>query len=177
MGIKGLMSNRRRQPKAKKSEKYHRACKQEKKKRLPPKTLEVEDAHLFSKDKMKNKLRNPSNKVEISGKKRRRLTKRLNHQLREKAQIDAEPTSSKSEGPQTKDAEMQDGDDEQIETLAEIAEDMQTSGGRRAKKRGGRKHKKKAASASGGDATVPSASAGSKGADDGWEDVEMDADD
>jgi len=167
MGIKGLMSNRRRQAKAKKSEKYHRACKQEKKKRLPPKSLEVEDVHLFSKDKLKNKLRNPSNNIQMSGKKRRKLTKRLGHQLREKALMDVEATTSKGKAVQDKDADMQE-DDEPVETLAEIAEDMQTSGGRRMKKRGGRKHKKKT--------SAPSAT-GTKGADDGWEDVEMDADD
>ena len=90
--------NKRRMQKAKKSEKYHRQKKQEKKKSLPPQTLEIADMHLFSTEKLRNKLRNPMNKIDISGKKKRRITKRLGHTLREKGmQEDPLPGTTKIE--------------------------------------------------------------------------------
>ncbi|XP_005111559.1 uncharacterized protein LOC101851001 [Aplysia californica] len=165
MGIKGLASNRKRKAKCRKSEQYHRALKQEKKKRLPPTSLEIEDVHLFSKEKLRNKFKNPKNNIQISGKKRRRLTKRLGHALREKSQMDVEVESSRATKAQAEneDSAMADlGETEQDLVPPEVPSTSSASSSTKKKRRGGKKQRKKQTSGAKDNQT-----------DDGWEDVDM----
>ncbi|CAG5136505.1 unnamed protein product [Candidula unifasciata] len=161
MGIKSLSGNKKKALKSRKSERWHRALKAEKKKILPVESVEIENIHLFSKEKLKNKLRNPKNNIKISGKKFRRLTKRLGHNVREKSQMDVEVINTAR--PEAKDAVM-------IEANAELPaaaapSSLPTTAGRK-KRRGGKKHKKGSTSAASGGGQVFENN-------DGWTDVEM----
>ncbi|KAK3728778.1 hypothetical protein RRG08_013502 [Elysia crispata] len=107
MGIKSLASNNKKKFKSAKTQKWKRQKKAEKKKQQTPKEVNIEDVHLFSDEKLKNKLRNPQNNIKISGKKKRRLTKRLGHSLREKSQMQVDVNDKQSKRKQeAEDAEM-----------------------------------------------------------------------
>ncbi|XP_059149024.1 uncharacterized protein LOC131936133 [Physella acuta] len=169
MGIIGLQNNNKKAFKSQKSTRWQRQCKAEKKKNLPAASLDIDNIHLFSKEKLKNKLKNPKNNIKISGKKFRRLTKRLGHRIREKSQMEieaAEKTSRSDLKPE--DEVMQDAGEEAV-TGTQITPPAlpSSSSSSRKKKRGGKKHKKKTAEQAGG----------SEGKmfqeEEGWEDVDM----
>ncbi|BFZ05733.1 hypothetical protein BsWGS_08772 [Bradybaena similaris] len=167
MGIKSMTSNKKKTNKNKKSDKWHRALKAEKKKVLPVESVEIENVHLFSKQKLRNKLKNPKNNIKISGKKFRRLTKRLGHSLREKSQMDVDVTSTR--GVKVRDADMAEADTElpAAAPSTSSASSSLPSTMLKKKKRGGKKHKKGSASVTNDDEQVFENN-------DGWEDVEMD---
>ncbi|CAL1546493.1 unnamed protein product [Lymnaea stagnalis] len=172
MGIKGFTSNYKKDFKSRKSNRWQRICKAEKKKVLPKETIEVENVHLFSNEKLKNKLRNPKNNIKISGKKFRRLTKRLGHSLRAKSQMDVEVADAKSTKLTAKieDAEMVElasSEQSANKTAPDNHAPSMSSSSSKKKKRGGKKHKKKV-SAPSGDKSGPLFDQ-----DGGWEDVDM----
>ncbi|KAK3728779.1 hypothetical protein RRG08_013502 [Elysia crispata] len=175
MGIKSLASNNKKKFKSAKTQKWKRQKKAEKKKQQTPKEVNIEDVHLFSDEKLKNKLRNPQNNIKISGKKKRRLTKRLGHSLREKSQMQVDVNDKQSKRKQeAEDAEMvEEVANTEVKTSAEAATSSTEAASSSApaatgsgKKRRNRKKKNKEA----GGTTV-------KGnmfeENDGWEDVEM----
>uniref|UniRef100_A0A0B6ZR66 Uncharacterized protein n=2 Tax=Arion vulgaris TaxID=1028688 RepID=A0A0B6ZR66_9EUPU len=170
MGIKGLSSNRRRSLKCRKSTKWQRTLKAEKKKQLPAESVSIENVHLFSKEKLKNKLRNPKNNIKISGKKLRRLTKRLGHSLKEKSLMDVEvtdtrPVPRKAQTPQ--DAVMTETDTSTVPTGISLPVQLAPTSSKK-KKRGKKSTKNDTSKGEKQDEQLFEN-------DDGWEDVDMEA--
>jgi len=156
--------------KSRKSTKWHRALKAEKKKQLPAESVNIENIHLFSNEKLKNKLRNPKNNIKITGKKLRRLTKRLGHSLKEKLKMDFEVADTRQKPGrvnEVKEVKMTEIDAETATTSADITSaTLTTPSSSKKKRRGGKKHKKKQPSGEKAEGTIFEN-------DDEWEDIEM----
>ncbi|RUS69646.1 hypothetical protein EGW08_022591, partial [Elysia chlorotica] len=159
--------------KSAKTQKWKRQKKAEKKKNQPSKEMNIEDVHLYSDDKLKNKIRNPQNNIKISGKKKRRLTKRLGHSLRERSQMQVDvDNNQRKQKQEADDTEMVEEQVDSEVTAPAKASSSKGSGSSSTpasagsgKKRRGRKKNKK---------TEEITKGGSKFEEnDGWGDVEM----
>ncbi|KAK7095485.1 uncharacterized protein C11orf98-like [Littorina saxatilis] len=89
MGVFGQFKNKKKTDKQRKTMKWRRGRRTENKKK-DPQELNVEQVQLFSKDMLKNKMKNMKNNVNLSNKRRNRLLKRLKHGQREKDALTAD---------------------------------------------------------------------------------------
>ncbi|XP_041356332.1 uncharacterized protein C11orf98 homolog [Gigantopelta aegis] len=94
MGLFSLMSNKKKTPKEKKKFRHRRQKKAELKKRRGPQVIEIKDMELLSKEQIKKKMKNTHVNITVSGKRRRKMLKRLRNQ--ERANILAEAAVSKT---------------------------------------------------------------------------------
>ncbi|XP_076454557.1 uncharacterized protein LOC143289468 [Babylonia areolata] len=89
MGVFGQLKNKKKTDKQRKTMKWRRRQRSVAKQKHQP-DVNVEDLELFSKDMIKNKMKNLKNNINLSNKKRNRLLKRLRHGQRQKEKVEAD---------------------------------------------------------------------------------------
>ncbi|KAL5012723.1 hypothetical protein ScPMuIL_011274 [Solemya velum] len=95
MGIHRTVSNIKRPALRDRKWKLQRLRKAERKKSQPVKARAVEDVHLLSKDQLKKLAKGTSSSLNVSGKRRRKMMKRIGHLSREKNRMDVETDVTK----------------------------------------------------------------------------------
>eukprot|EP00745_Piridium_sociabile_P040467 TRINITY_DN77827_c0_g1_i1.p1 TRINITY_DN77827_c0_g1~~TRINITY_DN77827_c0_g1_i1.p1 ORF type:complete len:141 (-),score=58.15 TRINITY_DN77827_c0_g1_i1:47-469(-) len=89
MGIFGELKNKKKTDKQRKTMQWKRRQRTVARQNNPLK-VNLEGVTLFSKDMLKNKMKNVRNNINLSNKKRNRMLKRLRHGQREKDQVEAD---------------------------------------------------------------------------------------
>ncbi|XP_045197299.1 uncharacterized protein LOC123552009 [Mercenaria mercenaria] len=124
MGIGSFIKKNEKKGKGAKA--LRKRAKRKQRKAEQEKNIVIEDTELLSKEQLKKLAKQPTNNIRVSGKRRRKMLKRLRHSQKEKSQMDVEVASgSGASGSKVKDADMESDeemsdDDEQTAEASEM---------------------------------------------------------
>ncbi|XP_064615960.1 uncharacterized protein C11orf98-like [Liolophura sinensis] len=90
MGVHQLVSNNRPTRRQKKNYAVAKEKRKVRKAKRGPKKIALEDIHLLSDEQIKRKVAHPNSNITVSGKRRRKMLKRLRHSKREQNKMDGE---------------------------------------------------------------------------------------